>query len=113
MFPPSPCGGEQRGFGGGAPISPVRSGRSSRAGLFWRSADQELSLRQLVLVRGDQGLVGRRFAAQPIATQLVPIEIDFAADQPVLPGRVDEEFVPQDFDLSVGVGESQVDELTL
>ena len=34
-FPPSPRGGERRGFGGGAPISPVRYGVDERRVFFF------------------------------------------------------------------------------
>ena len=70
-----------------------------------------MALRQMVLMRGQKRLVGGGLAPQPVATHFVPIEIDLAPDQPVLPGRIDQELVPQELDLSVLVGETQVDEL--
>jgi hypothetical protein len=40
-FPPSPCGGEQRGFGGGAPISPVRYGVATRRVFFFAAGTRK------------------------------------------------------------------------
>src|SRR4051812_9961160 len=37
-FPPSPRGGERRGFGGGAPISPVRMVACGQRGVFFFAA---------------------------------------------------------------------------
>jgi hypothetical protein len=41
VFPPSPCGGEQRGFGGGAPISPVRYGVDERRVFFFAAGTRK------------------------------------------------------------------------
>ena len=67
----------------------------------------------MVLMRGQQRLLGRGFAPQPVTAHFMAIEIDLAPDQPVLPGPIDQELVAQELDLSVLVGEPQVDELAM
>src|SRR5215207_9931045 len=109
-FPPSPRGGERRGFGGRAPISPVRSGCAwTTRGLLFGSLDQEGPLRQMMLMRGQQRLFGGRFASQLVTAHFMAIEVDLAPHQPVLPSGRNEEFVTQEFDLSVLVGLPHVD----
>jgi hypothetical protein len=62
MFPPSPRGGERRGFGGGAPIRPVRPtvaaiSRCFSSGRFLFASSEEASAPtgNLLFVGGSQG----------------------------------------------------------